>query len=107
LRPQRLPGASAVILLHEKCDVARADGAVIGEAVPCEVSPINSIDQQVMTTSSVVITHYRIIMRRDVMQHDSTVTWRGDDYQIEGDVETHALRGRLHHFEAILKRVGA
>ncbi|WP_422748595.1 hypothetical protein ACN27E_09760 [Mycobacterium sp. WMMD1722] len=66
-------------------------------------------DATVAANAEFVITRYRAVLAPTVdLPADvgaAVIHWGGVAYLVDGSVERHVLRGRLHHYEAILKRV--
>ena len=77
--------------------------------VPAEVVALDT--REVLSEDRVnVISRYRVILgpQLDIPQNIGdglTLTWQGIAYGVDGAVERHMLRGRLHHYELISKRV--
>ncbi len=100
------------MILREHCDVdvEKVDqyGDMISlvtqaENVPCDMSPIDSVEQAVDNT---VTSRYRIVVGRNVLTASSRVLWRGQYFEVEGNPEMHAVKGRVSHWEAVLVRYG-
>ncbi len=104
------------MILHDKVSVLQR--AIVGYdkygdalygnvQVPhrAEVRPLASTEN--VTAGAQVTTRFRIFLgpRADDVTPADALTWRGRDYEIEGAVEPHSDHGRLHHFEAVVKRV--
>jgi hypothetical protein len=73
---------------------------------PAEVFPLSS--SETVAGRSQVESRYRVFLppgALDVLSSGGAIGYRGKDYEIEGDVEPHTLRGRLHHVELIAHRV--
>lgn len=73
---------------------------------PAEVRPLGS--SETVDAASQVQTRYRVFLPAaalDVLSSGGAIGYRGKSYEIEGDVEPHALRGRVHHVELIAHRV--
>ncbi|AQA24530.1 hypothetical protein BTZ20_4463 [Rhodococcus sp. MTM3W5.2] len=84
-------------------DITEADTRA--EVFPLDTA--NSIDQ-----SGRVISRYRMVLRTDVdipSDIGSALTMRWSGFSgvllVDGTVERHMLRGRLHHYELITKAV--
>lgn len=72
---------------------------------PAEVRPLSSTET--VAAGQQVTTRFRVFLPPsavDVTPSDA-LRWRERDYEAEGSVEPHLARGRLHHFEAVMKRV--
>ena len=75
-------------------------------AWPAEVRPLGS--SETVAGRSQVQSRYRVFLPAaalDTLSSGGAIGYRGKSYEIEGDVEPHALRGRLHHVELIAHRV--
>lgn len=73
---------------------------------PAEVQPLSS--SEIVDAGSQVHSRYRAILPAkalDILTSGSAVTWRGKSYEVEGDIEPHTIRGRVHHVEFIAHRV--
>jgi hypothetical protein len=73
---------------------------------PAEVRPLESSETVAGRTQ--VQTWFRMFLpvaALDSLSSGGAIGWRGKSYEIEGDVEPHSLRGRVHHVELIAKRV--
>lgn len=72
---------------------------------PASVGPLGS--SEYTSGQQTVITRWRVILLPGTScTATSRVRWRGDTYEVDGDVELHTdHRGRAHHCEALLKRV--
>jgi len=100
------------VILREQCDVdvekidQNGDALMlvtVAEGVPCDMSPIDSVEQAV---DNAVTSRYRIVVGRNVLTASSRVLWRGQYFEVEGEPSMHAVRGRVHHWEAIVKKYG-
>lgn len=72
---------------------------------PAEVRPLDS--SETVNAASQVQTRYRVFLlpaALGLLTSGGAITWRGKSYEIEGDVEPHTLRGRVHHVELIARR---
>lgn len=103
-----------VVTVIRRVDTGRRDsrGNRIYEDVPvpyrAEVRPLTS-QENPASGGLTVTTRLRVFLApsaTDITPSDA-LTWRGVDYEVEGDVEPHTIGGRLHHFEAVVKRQGA
>lgn len=105
------------MILHDEITVIRriyvgrdSRGNAIYEDAPvayrAEVRPLSS-QENLASGGSTVTTRHRVFLdpTADVVATEA-ITWRGVAYQVDGDLEPHALGGRLHHQEAIIKRQG-
>lgn len=73
---------------------------------PAEVRPLDS--SETVAGRSQVQSWYRMFLppaALDVITSASALAWRGRTYEVDGDVEPHSLRGRVHHVELIAHRV--
>lgn len=57
-----------------------------------------------------VVSRYRMVLPASLAIPEGIgdglqITWRGLTYGVDGAVERHVLRGRLHHLELLAKRV--
>lgn len=81
----------------------------IDQTVPADVWPLNT-DQKIGEGSLTVIQRYQVAMSRlaDFNPDDAQlrITWQGRQFDVEGSIEKHMVRGRLHHYEAIGKLTG-
>lgn len=69
-----------------------------------EVQPLNS--SETVAVGQRVETRYRAYLPPSVVLDPSgAIYWDGKGYEVEGDVETHKLLGRLHHKELVMHRV--
>lgn len=100
------------MILREQCDVdvEKVDQngdmislVTIAEGIPCEISPIDSIEGAMDNT---VTSRYRIHVARNVLTASSRVLWRGQYFMVEGNPEMHTVKGRVSHWEAVLVRYG-
>lgn len=72
---------------------------------PGEVRPLSSAET--VAGRDQVVSRYRVFLSRfaaDAVTPSGAVSWLGDSYEIDGDVERHTVGGRLHHLEAVVKR---
>lgn len=81
----------------------------IEQTVPADVWPLNT-DQKIGDGTLTVTQRYQVAMSR-VAEFDPSdaflrITWRGQEFDVEGSIERHLVRGRLHHYEAIGKLTG-
>ena len=77
---------------------------VTSEPIPAEIEPVNS-DETMSSTSDAVVTTYRLTIRGGVqLDTTSTITWRGLQYVVQGDVQPFVVNGRVHHQEALIRR---
>jgi hypothetical protein len=96
------------MILHERCNVyhvtsgdtpVRVDDA---EDLPCEVSPLSSIEPpnwgEFSGPPAVMWNIY--VKAEGLLQSNSRIEWRGHVLQVEGDAMEHYVRGRYHHSEA-------
>ncbi|WP_422742125.1 hypothetical protein ACN27E_13695 [Mycobacterium sp. WMMD1722] len=77
--------------------------------VPAEVVPLDT-DAVLAAGAELVVSRYRMVLAPvvDIPQaigNRLTITWQGATYGVDGAVERHMLRGRLHHYELITLRV--
>ncbi|WP_280836138.1 head-tail adaptor protein [Micromonospora sp. A200] len=80
------------------------DNAPPGVAYPAEVQPVSSTEDVVNQQQTV--TRWRMFLGPQAdLEATDRVQWDGDTYEVDGDVERHKARGRLHHLEAVLMRV--
>lgn len=73
---------------------------------PAEVRPLSS--SETVDAASQVRSRYRVFLPAnalDVLSSGSAITWHAKTYEVEGDVEPHTLKGRVHHVELIAHRV--
>lgn len=72
---------------------------------PAHLSPLSSSEN--LVNENTVTTRWRVILSPvTAAQSSSRVVWRDLTLEVDGDVEKHTdLRGRVHHCEALLKRV--
>ncbi len=100
------------MILREQCDVdvEKIDehGDMIALVttfanVPCDMSPIDSVEQHV---DNAVTSRYRIVVGRNVLTASSRVLWRGKYFEVEGEPSMHTVRGRVVHWEAVVKKYG-
>lgn len=74
---------------------------------PAHVRPLRS-SESVARGQPPLTAYYRLAMGRsggDLLTPDGRIKWRGATYDLQGDVEPHhTLTGRLHHYEATLRR---
>lgn len=76
--------------------------------VPAEVIALDT-DATVSAGMELVITRYRVVFAAtvDLPADPGAVKflWKEVAYAVDGSIERHTIRGRLHHYEAIIKRV--
>ena len=76
------------------------------QTVPADVWPLDT-DQKLDQGRLVVVQRYQLAMSRTATFNpdDATmrITWQGRLFDVEGSIEHHMIRGRLHHYEAIGK----
>lgn len=77
--------------------------------VPAEVVPLDT-DAVLAAGAELVVSRYRMVLAPVVAVPQTignrlTITWQGATYGVDGAVERHMLRGRLHHYELITLRV--
>jgi hypothetical protein len=93
---------------------AHGNPTVDWDSEPVRVSPALVTPLSALTSSSentiggqVTITRWRLFLPAVVpIDARSRVRWRGDEFDVEGDVELHTdTRGRPHHQEALMVRV--
>lgn len=76
------------------------------QTVPADVWPLDT-DQKLDQGRLVVVQRYQMAMSRTATFNpdDNTmrITWQGRQFDVEGSIEQHMVRGRLHHYEAIGK----
>lgn len=78
---------------------------VVGVREPAIVQPVSSTEN--ITAEQVVISRWRaFLLPLTTATATSRLRWRGDVYEVDGDVQLFPdLRGRPHHREAFLRRV--
>ncbi|MGI8576483.1 MAG: hypothetical protein ACR2KG_00875 [Nocardioidaceae bacterium] len=70
--------------------------------IGAEVRPLGSLET-VNNTQDLVHTRYRLFLPRTaILDASASVSWAGATLQVEGDLERHTVRGRVHHLEAIV-----
>lgn len=78
----------------------------VDQDVPADVWPLGT-DQKLDAGKLTVTQRYQMAMSAtaDFDPDDATmrVLWQGRQFDIEGSIEKHMVRGRLHHYEAIGK----
>lgn len=78
----------------------------VDQTVPADVWPLDT-DQKLDQGRLVVVQRYQLAMSRTATfdPDDTTmrITWQGRQFDVEGSIEQHMIRGRLHHYEAIGK----
>lgn len=69
-----------------------------------EVQPLNSAES-VAAGVPPLSTYYRLVLEPagQILTSTSRVKWRGRTFAVDGDVEPHTVRGRLHHLEVTLR----
>lgn len=81
----------------------------VEQTVPAEVWPLDT-DQKLDEGKLTVTQRYQVALSRvaDFNPDDANlrVTWHGRQFDVEGSIEKHMVRGRLHHYEAIGKLTG-
>ena len=81
----------------------------IDQTVPADVWPLNT-DQKIGEGSLTVVQRYQVVLSKaaDFNPDDAhlRITWKGRQFDVEGSIESHMVRGRLHHYEAIGKLTG-
>lgn len=81
----------------------------IDQTVPADVWPLNT-DQKLDQGKLTVVQRYQMVMSRtatfDLKDPTMRITWQGRQFDVEGSIEKHMVRGRLHHYEAIGKLTG-
>ena len=73
---------------------------------PANVTPIRSTET-VTRAGVLVVALYRLHIGHNggsVLTSTGTVKWRGMKFTVQGDVEPWIVNGRLHHYEATLKK---
>lgn len=69
-----------------------------------EVQPVSSTEDVVNQPQTV--TRWRMFLLPDAnVKATDRIVWAGLTLEVDGEVEQWRPRGRLHHFEAVLKRV--
>lgn len=85
------------------------DAATPVENVPAAVSPVTRMSASLEDTvgQDTVISRKLLVLYPDAaLTFRDRVVWRGDPYEVDGDVEMHTDRSaRPHHQEAFLRRV--
>lgn len=90
----------------------------VEQSVPAEVIPLDT-DQVLDGTRAAVVSRYRVILKAAVdipanIGDGLVIGWgpfpinplySSSGLRVDGTVERHYLRGRLHHYEAITKSV--
>lgn len=72
---------------------------------PAEVQPV-STTEAFEFASNVVVTTYRVFLGpRVAVSARDKIVWRGKVCDVQGDVEPHIVRGRLHHQELVVRDV--
>jgi len=76
----------------------------VQQTVAAEVWPLGT-DEKISAGRDQVIQRYQMVMSRsaDFNPADATmrITWHGQQFDVDGAIEKHLVRGRLHHYEAI------
>lgn len=71
---------------------------------PAEVQPVSSTEDVVNQQRTE--TRWRVFLPASAdLEATDRITWDGDTFEVDGEVERHKARGRLHHVEAVLLRV--
>lgn len=69
-----------------------------------EVQPLSTTET--VTVGQQVETRYRLFLPANTtLNATGAVHWEGKTYEVQGDVEPHKVIGRLHHYEATIRRV--
>ncbi len=76
----------------------------MADKVPCEMNQIDSVEMPIDNT---VTSRCRIVVGPQCAAASSRVLWRGQYFEVEGNPEMHTVRGRVHHYEAIVKKYGS
>lgn len=93
------------MIFYDRVTVVGSGGS--GQDWPAEVRPLGS-SETVDPTSAQVSSRYRVFLPAEAestVSSQGTITWRGKEHYIDGDVEPHAVMGRLHHLEVLVHRV--
>lgn len=76
----------------------------VQQTVAADVWPLGT-DEKISAGRDQVIQRYQMVMSRaaDFNPADATmrITWHGQQFDVDGAIEKHLVRGRLHHYEAI------
>ncbi|WP_454175249.1 hypothetical protein [Gordonia sputi] len=74
------------------------------QTVSADVWPLGT-DEKLGAGRDTVIQRYQVAMSRvaDFNPDDTKlrITWHGRQFDVDGAIERHLVRGRLHHYEAI------
>jgi len=104
------------VITHETCDIVtkvagpRDDFGVVTyttthTAGRCEMSPLYG-SETVDPSVDQVHTRLRCFLpARTVITPAAQVVWRGTTFNVQGSIEKHVNRGRLHHLECIVEGV--
>lgn len=70
--------------------------------VPAEVRPMTTEEPD----TQVITTRYKLFLppTEEGLTAQDKISWRGVDYEVQGDYEPHVLVGRLHHLEVVVQR---
>ncbi len=83
--------------------------AAVGVTVSAAVSPVTRMSAALEDTvgQDTVVSRMLLVVGSDVQAtYQDRVVWRGDTYEVDGEVDLHTDRGgRPHHLEAFLRRV--
>lgn len=78
------------------------------QTVPADVWPLGT-DEKLGAGRDIVVQRYQVAMSRSAAFNPGDaylrITWQGRQFDVEGAIEAHQVRGRLHHYEAIGKLV--
>lgn len=99
-------------VLRERCSIQQSSKNGVGDTVwttrasnvPCEMVPQNSAEKN--DRGVAVTTDYLWVTRSTVIPSTQTtwrIVWRGRNFNVQGHVEDHYLRGRLEHREAVVR----
>ncbi|MGV9827013.1 phage head completion protein [Gordonia sp. NPDC003429] len=78
----------------------------VDQTVPADIWPLDT-DQKLDQGKLTVVQRYQMVISRtatfDLNDPTMRITWQGRQFDVEGAIEQHMIRGRLHHYEAIGK----
>lgn len=98
----QITGPNTEVTYDERGNEVPGGGEPLWE--PAQVTPVSSAEQIVGRDRVTSLMHIILLPGTSATQ-ESTITWRGDAYQVEGEVERNPdARGRIHHCSAYLTR---
>lgn len=104
------------MIFHETCDViTKVRGARDDLGIPsttttsktarCELTPLAGAETIDPSTDRVT-TRLRVFLPAGTQVTPADqITWRGTTFEVQGSVEVHIQRGRVHHLECIVAEV--